>query len=329
MNVPRHSVLVLAFLLTTVAAGQIVDGSFEAATAGGGTLSAPWSVNGGPILVMPSGGCTAEAGIGFPSAGAKWVRIESGGGPATPSSYAGTPNVAQTFTTGAGGTQIHLDVAFTTGEGAGSTFYDDFMAVSVSTATATVTLLTLETANAPIFVNTACLTSQPATAKSTINADLAVLFPGLQPTTPVTLRVHCGNGGDNVVSSFAYVDNVFLGAPPAPPIALGFVNGGGGNWTLQVASPTHPNAECWNLFSLVTLTPTGSGPVFGINFDNTVLSEIFSPLGTHPFHVLLDGNGNYSLGPLNLPAGLQADGVTIAVSGGAIIAVSTPNKFTF
>jgi hypothetical protein len=327
MNVALHRVFVLACLITAAAAGQIVDGSFEAAVAGGSTLPSPWTTS-GSILVMPSGGCTSDPAIGFPSAGTKWVRIESGGGPATPSSYAGTPNVAQTFTTGTGGTQIHLDVAFSTGEGPGNTFYDDFMAVSVSTATATVTLLTIDTATGA-FGNTACLTSQPATTKATIAADLATLFPGLQPTTPVILRIHCGNGGDNVVSSYAYVDNAYLGTPPPPPIALSFVNQGGGMWTLQVASPTHPNAECWNLFSLVTLTPTGSGPIFGINFDSTVLSEIVSPPGTHPFHIALDGNGNYSLGPIGLPAGLAADGIAIAVSGGAIVAVSTANKFMF
>jgi hypothetical protein len=326
MNVSNHRRgIVLSLLITAAAAGQIVQGSFETGIAGGTTVPSPWTSTAGSALVMPSGGCTSEP-IGFPSAGTKWVRIASGGGPSDPSSYASANNVAQTFTTGAAGTQLNLDVAFSTGEGPGS-FYNDFLAVAVTSGTSTVTLLTLETATAQ-FPQTACLTSQPLTVKTTVVADLATVFLGLLPTTPVTLRIHCANGVDNVVTSYAYVDNVYLGTPPPPPIDLNFV-GAGGLWTLQVAAPLHPNAECWNLFSLVPLVPTGSGPVFGVNFDSTVLSEITSPYGTHPFHIGLDGAGNYTLGPIGLPAGLSVDGVSIAVSGGAIVAVSPAKNFTF
>jgi hypothetical protein len=327
MNVPHQRAVAFALVIAAAAAGQIVQGSFESAVAGGTSVPSPWTSTAGFTQVMPFGGCGSEPAIGFPSDGSKWVRIASGGGPATTSSYAFTTNVSQTFTTGAAGTQLHLDVAFCTGEGAGS-FYNDFLAVSVTSGATTLTLLTLETATAT-FPNTACLTLAQTTAKNTIVADLATLFPGLTPTTPVTLRVHCANGIDDAVTSYAYVDNAYLGTPPPPPIDLNFVNNGGGMWTLQVAAPGFPNAECRNLFSLVTLNPTGTGPIFGINFDSTVLAEITSPYGSHPFHIGLDASGNYALGPIGIPGGLAADGVSIAVSGGQIVAVSTAEKFLF
>jgi hypothetical protein len=326
MNAVHHRVFLVALMLSAVACAQIVQGSFEAGVAGGSTMPAPWTSLGN-VVVFPYNGCTSEAGVGFPSDGTKWARIEAGGGAATTGSYAFTNNVAQTFTCGAAGTPLHLDVSFATAEGAGNTTFNDFMAVSVSSGTTTTTLLTLETATAAFPQNT-CLTAYPSTVKNTISVDLATIFPGITPTTPVTLRVHCANGGDNAVPSYAYVDNAYIGVPPPPPIDINFV-AVGGLWTLTVASPGHPNAENYNLFSLTLSNPQGTGPIFGINFDSTVLGEILSPLGTHPFHVLLDGNGNYSLGPIGIPAGLQADAVAVAISAGAVVDVSLPKRFTF
>ena len=83
------------------------------------------------------------------------------------------------------------------------------------------------------------------------------------------------------------------------------------------------------VFALTLSNPQGTGPVFGINFDPSVLSQILSPLGTHPFHVLLDGGGSYSLGPIGIPGGLQVDCVAVAVSGGLVVDVSLPKRFTF
>ena len=257
-------------------------------------MPAPWTAV-GTALVFPAFGCTSEGAIGFPSDGTKWVRIEAGGGAADPTNYAFTNNVAQTFTTGAAGTQLHLDVSFSTAEGPGNTTFNDFMAVSVSSGTTTTTLLTLETATAS-FPSTACQTFQPSTVKNTIVVDLATIFLGLTATTPVTLRVHCANGGDNSVPSDAYVDNAYLGSPPPPPIDINFVPAAG-LWTLAVTSPGHPNAENYNLFALTLSNPQGTGPIFGINFDTTVLGEILSPLGSQPFHVLLERGRQLLAGP--------------------------------
>jgi hypothetical protein len=326
MNAPHRRGILVALLLTAVAAGQIVQGSFENGVSGSTTMPAPWTSSGTSAQVFPAGSCTTESGIGFPSDGSKWVRITGGGGAATTASYAFTNNVAQTFTTGAAGTQLHLDVSFSTSEGPGNTFYDDFLAVSVSAGATTATLLTLQTSSAS-FPQTTCQFG-PSTVKTSVVADIASYLPGITPSTPITLRVHCANVGDDAVASYGYVDNVYLGVPPPPPIDQTFVPSGG-LWTFHVASPTHPNAQLFNLFALVTLTPTGSGPLFGINFDTTVLNEILSPLGAQPFHVLLDGSGNYAFGPIGIPGGLSADSVSVAVSGGSVVAVSAAKKFNF
>jgi hypothetical protein len=319
-------VALAAVAVATFGLGQIVQGSFEGGTPGASAPPAPWT-NNGAVLVMPSGGCTTDPGPGFPSAGANWMRIASGGGAATPTSYANSNRITQVFTTGAAGTQLHLDVAFSTGEGPGS-FFNDFLAVSVAAGTTTQTLLVLETATA-VFPTTACLTSLSTTALTPIDVDLATVLPGITSTTPITLRVHCANGVDDFVTSYAYVDNVYLGVPPPPPVDINVIPNGGGNWTLHVISAGHPNAEVYNLFSLVVLNPTGTGPVFGIHFNVDVLNQMLTPVGAHPFHVLLDGTGQYFAGPIPIPSGLTVDAVSIVVSGGVVLEYSVAKNFDF
>ena len=143
-TVARPIALVL-MVFGTPGFAQVVEGSFEGGIAGG-AVPAPWGAA-GTAVVFPAFGCTTDPSLGFPSDGAQWVRIASGGGAATPGAFTNANNVSQTFTTGAAGTLLHLDVAFSTGEGPGS-FFNDFLAVTVSNGTVTPTLLLLETATA-------------------------------------------------------------------------------------------------------------------------------------------------------------------------------------
>ena len=58
-------------------AGRLEDGSFEAIEAGGHDLGA-WHSNEILTIAFPTPACSAEVGIGFPSDGRKWLRIDGG-----------------------------------------------------------------------------------------------------------------------------------------------------------------------------------------------------------------------------------------------------------
>ncbi len=93
--------------------------------------------------------------------------------------------------------------------------------------------------------------------------------------------------------------------------------------TLSVVTgrPSLAGQECFNLISLLPTACAGSGPFVGLEAD--VFSLIFQPLGTDPFHVVLDGSGNYSfLLPVGVVLGLAVEARTIVVAGPSTLLLS-------
>lgn len=97
---------------------------------------------------------------------------------------------------------------------------------------------------------------------------------------------------------------------------------GDGSFSLSVTGAS-PNAELFNLISLSPVSPTGSGPFFGLGLGGSalLLTQILSPLGTVPYHVLADGSGAYLWSFANPPGSpivtIPADVVTIQWSTAA------------
>jgi hypothetical protein len=89
---------------------------------------------------------------------------------------------------------------------------------------------------------------------------------------------------------------------------------GPGSARMAVAGAS-ANGELYNLISVHPSVPTGSGPIFGLGLmgSDSLLAQILSPVGTHPFHVLADGSGAYDwqfcFPPLMTP--LPVDCVTL------------------
>ncbi len=92
---------------------------------------------------------------------------------------------------------------------------------------------------------------------------------------------------------------------------------GVGSFRLE-ATGCAPNAEIFNFVTFAIATPTGSGPFFGLSIQDsaTLVTELFSPLGTAPFHVTADAAGSYlwqfSAAPLVPSLQLPVDCVTVA-----------------
>ncbi len=324
------STLAVALVASAGVVAQISQGSFEGATAGSTTMPTGWVGSAtGVARIFPYQGCVLETGIGFPSQGSKWVRVDAGP-QATTASYSNANNISQTFTTGtATNTFLQLDLAFITAEGPGQMTFNDFTAVTISSGTTTVQLALIDSATGQ-FSQTACAATSgnPATAKATISVDLLALFPSSTPSTAFTLRIYVANVGDGAVPSSAYLDNVRLGTVPPPPMSISLVNNGGGQYTFRNQAPANPGAEVYNLFSFSLVQPAGTGPVFGIAFDDGIISQVLSPIGSIPFHVLLSATGQFSLGPINIPAGLTFDAVGLRIAGGNIVEWTAPQRFT-
>ena len=98
--------------------------------------------------------------------------------------------------------------------------------------------------------------------------------------------------------------------------------GCGGILSLCVQNAT-PGNELYNLISLACSTPPGTGPLFGLSVgpgSGDPLGEVFLPLGSHPFHVLADTFGAYSLSFPTSPCPgipLSVEGVSIQVLPGS------------
>ncbi len=108
-------------------------------------------------------------------------------------------------------------------------------------------------------------------------------------------------------------------AAATPRLLIDISSGGPGQLTLTVTSidPPVPNGEIFNLVSLMTSSPTGCGPVFGVGSDVLPLALLpFDPTGlANPFHTLLGGAGVYTFAvPSGVPSGVHLEAVSILVS---------------
>jgi hypothetical protein len=141
-----------------------------------------------------------------------------------------------------------------------------------------------------------------------------------------------GAGGPLVTNAY-YVGVPSPGASnvpscPAPnPFALAVTQVSCGNIDIAVTGAS-PAAEIYNFLSLQPAVPAGSGPFFGLEAGaaaGSPLYQIFLPLGFHPFHVLADPNGDYSL---SIPTSgtctpsLTVEMVSVEVTGFAVFAIS-------
>lgn len=329
----RPSSVAAAMCLVAAAWGQVPNGSFESATSGGTVMPSGWtsSVSAGAnaTRVMPYLTCTTDPAVQFPTDGAKWVRLASSV-QATPAAPTAASRIESTFTAGTAGTVLKFDAAFATAETPGDPVYNDFMTVTATVGSATQVLWNAQTTSSAFPVTNTC-NGFPSTGKVSVSQDLIALFPTLTPTTPVVFRVYVANGGDATVASYGYVDNVRLvpAVPVTPPLTMQFLAQPAGQWILKTSGPTISGAEVYNLVTLSRSIPTGSGPLFGIAFDIAVFDQISSPLGTIPWHVNLDGSGNFQVGPFAIPAGLAVDYVSVAVIGGQIAHVTPAATITF
>jgi hypothetical protein len=113
-------------------------------------------------------------------------------------------------------------------------------------------------------------------------------------------------------------------------IDLEMTTTGAGDITIDVITfgPAVPNGEIFNLFSLIDLTPDGSGPLFGIAAD--ALLQATTPVGAgNPFHTNLDGTGHWQIAvpPGFLPIGLHVEGVSLLIQG-LVTRISTVEVIT-
>ena len=173
-----------------------------------------------------------------------------------------------------------------------------------------------------------------------------VLIAALTPGQP-QINEGGGSGGSSVDSIFRCPDGAggplvtnayYVGVPspgasnvpscPSPnPFALTVTQVSCGNIDI-VVSGASPGAELYNFLSLLPSVPAGSGPFFGLEAGaaaGSPLYQIFLPIGFHPFHVLADANGDYSL---SIPTSgtcspsLTVEMVSVQVVGFAVFAVS-------
>lgn len=104
----------------------------------------------------------------------------------------------------------------------------------------------------------------------------------------------------------------------ADPVTLTLSSTGMGQVTIDVVTtPSLPNRQIYNLFSLMDFTPNGSGPFFGVGLD--VIPQLSLP--GPPFSAMTNGAGTYTLAlPVGtVPPGLFFEGVTLLVNGGNVI----------
>lgn len=165
---------------------------------------------------------------------------------------------------------------------------------------------------------------------------IAALHPG-QPQVNENFDIgsiyRCPDGAGG-----ALVTTSFLTGVPTPggsnagscavfAISISQFGGCGTPVTLQVSN-AGSNAELYNVISLACSLPVGGGPLFGLSVgpgSGDPLQQFFLPLGTAPFHVNADVNGNYSI---SFPVGpcpgfpVQLEAVSVEAVGYSVTAVS-------
>ena len=325
----RLPALAFLFLAGSLQA-QILSGSFETGTPGG-AAPAPWSSNDTSSVVQPEGGCTSDPGLGMPSDGSKWFKVSAGShGPCTTSDYRTTASsLSQTFSWASGSSVLTLDAVFATAEAIGSTQYNDFMVIEVQQGATYHQLAQVDTATGSFPATSAC-SGFSSTAIMNLSVDLATAFPGSTGSTSFTVWVYCANYGDSAFDSIAYVDNFVAGGGPQVSFDMTFENVAGNLWTLHTGGdPGYALAEIYNCFSIQPAIPVGSGWFFGINMDGLTVLTLTSPANAAPFRGFLDSNGDWSFGPIPMPAGISVDYVAIAIQAGSVLTWSDAHHSDF
>ncbi len=343
--------LILSLVVVLAAVPQIGNGGFEQPP-GVGTpspLIPGWdasTVQDGAVLDAQSGG----ADLGMPSEGSRWIMLGGTGSvaalpPSNPGGFGTPPQnavaVSQSFSlSSTADTLLMVRAVFLSNEDPG-TPWQDFLSVDVSDGVQSFNLIYLDT-NSPMvgaslrYLKTLQPVGMPGTAVVTGSADLPALFPNATTSTVFTLTLSVGNLLDASLPSRGYFDGVEFqpGTPINPgiqPTALLAVPQASGGILLRSLAGAWPYAEVYNLFSGNVSQPLGAGPLLGIVPDQATYFSVWQPLGTQPFHVLLDGAGLYEfLIPAGVvPAGVQADAVMVVLVPGAVLDVSAPVRITF
>ncbi len=263
----------------------VSDGSFESQSAGTAPTT-PWNIAfGSGHIVSPSG---VSSDNGMPTDGTQWCELaaDSTNGATPPSNPGGVTNppvggagISQTFSYGAGVTELSFEAAFLRNEDPDST-YNDWLSVDVSDGSTWVNLFYRDTFSATS--GTSSKYGYAMTPVATTTVDLVTLFPASTTSTVFTLTALVGNGDDDFQPSKGYIDDVRMSGTAAPPVAefsgtplsgqapldvdftdlsTGTVTswawgfGDGGSSTQQNPSHTYTSAGSYN----VLFTATGPG----------------------------------------------------------------------
>lgn len=307
-------------------AGPLADLSFEAQTAGAAP-SGEWASGavGASNVAGPAGGCTSVAGMPF---GGKFMIVDAAGSnAATPPSGsagpAGASTVEQIFGFEVSKPLLRLEMAFENAHGGPTPATNDFASATVTNGSTAVTFLLLDTLTPTAGPGCA---GGLVTARVTGSIDLAASFPGIVNGAQLTLILACGNGGNGILPSRAYVDDLRL---IEPGFRLRVADHGTGDMTIDLAGAP-PLAELFTIWTTALATPTGSGPFLGLSAAALpeVLPRLGLPLGTEPAHVLADAAGRYVLTLPNgsLPPGVSVDAVGVAIAAGAVLVTPTINN---
>jgi hypothetical protein len=135
-----------------------------------------------------------------------------------------------------------------------------------------------------------------------------------------------GDGAMDVISGLCTGYRAFIQVPPAPTgLVLAIDEPVQGAIDLSVSNAI-PNAGVFNLFSLETWTPAGSGPFFGLGSDAFTLFVSLYP--GQPIFGPTDGSGVYTFSAPggSLPAGFQVQARSIQISGATFLQSNVVTK---
>lgn len=326
---------------------QIGNGGFETPPPVSGAALADW--NQVSALDASQRDLAGGADCGMPSEGSKWLTFSGQGssaalGPSNPGGF-GTPpqnvvSVAQTFSLSGSLTRLELDVVFLTNESPGSS-YRDFLSVDLGDGSVWYNLVHLDTYAAfsqtsQLYNQTLTGSGMPATALKHLSLDVPTVFASADSQTQFTLRLSVGNAVDASLPSRGYFDRItFVAGTPMPQAALPAqvsisAFGSNGDWLLDCQSNAWPYGEIYNIFSGNTSLPLGAGYFAGIVPDQATYFSMWQPLGTPPFHMVLDGNGRYQFViPAWVSPGVTGDLFMAVLYAGQVVAISPPIRHTF
>ncbi len=146
-------------------------------------------------------------------------------------------------------------------------------------------------ANDSVFVSPDLRTFRARTSGPSGNQGLLVVGPYVGHLKPTEALVLTDVSGRKVADKGA--------------VGFSLTTRGAGDVDLQV-NGVQPMTELYILLSVDTSRPIGCGPVAGLGYD--AVGALSQPVGTHPFHVLADANGQYRL---QAPAGSLTPGLEL------------------